>query len=372
MGFYIRKALKVGPLRFNLSSSGIGVSGGITGLRLGTGPRGNYIHMGRGGLYFRRSLNGEGRARRTSDGPHKSAPTPEAVVEAGETTVTSIVDIESRSVLEMADSSSTELLRELSEKQHLTRLFPLAVVGLIALLILIAGLGAPPWSIWTVAVLGVPCCWWAAQKDTLRRTTVILYDLEDEAEQDYSVLHDAFQGLRESSKLWHIAGSGRVLDTKYHAGASSVVRRSETFVTVGDPPLVRSNIQIPLLPVGRQTMAFLPDRLLVFDQGSVGAISYDDLKIRVSSTRFVEEEGLPSDAKVVDRTWRYVNRKGGPDLRFRDNPELPVCLYEELHFSSSSGLNEVVQLSRSGAGKALFSALQTLRSRSRQIGDQSA
>ena len=56
MGFYIRKALKVGPLRFKLSKSGVGVSAGVKGLRLGTGPRGNYVHMGRGGLYFRKSL----------------------------------------------------------------------------------------------------------------------------------------------------------------------------------------------------------------------------------------------------------------------------------------------------------------------------
>src|SRR5438270_3002606 len=67
MGFYIRKALKVGPLRFNLSKSGIGVSAGIKGLRVGTGPRGNYVHMGRGGLYFRKSLNGP-RGAVVSDG----------------------------------------------------------------------------------------------------------------------------------------------------------------------------------------------------------------------------------------------------------------------------------------------------------------
>jgi hypothetical protein len=55
MGLYIRKSLRVGPIRFNLSKSGIGMSAGIKGLRLGTGPRGNYVHMGRGGLYFRQS-----------------------------------------------------------------------------------------------------------------------------------------------------------------------------------------------------------------------------------------------------------------------------------------------------------------------------
>jgi len=36
MGFYLRKSLRVGPLRFNLSKSGIGLSAGIKGFRIGT------------------------------------------------------------------------------------------------------------------------------------------------------------------------------------------------------------------------------------------------------------------------------------------------------------------------------------------------
>jgi len=56
MGFYLRKSVKVGPLRFNFSKSGIGVSAGVRGLRIGTGPRGNYVHMGRHGLYYRQTL----------------------------------------------------------------------------------------------------------------------------------------------------------------------------------------------------------------------------------------------------------------------------------------------------------------------------
>src|ERR1700677_3774572 len=59
MGFYIRKSVKAGPFRFNLSKSGIGVSAGVPGFRIGTGPRGNYVHMGRNGIYYRASLNGQ-------------------------------------------------------------------------------------------------------------------------------------------------------------------------------------------------------------------------------------------------------------------------------------------------------------------------
>jgi hypothetical protein len=56
MGWYLRKSLKLGPLRFNLSKSGIGTSIGVKGLRVGTGPKGPYLHGGRDGLYFREKL----------------------------------------------------------------------------------------------------------------------------------------------------------------------------------------------------------------------------------------------------------------------------------------------------------------------------
>ena len=35
MGFYLRKSVSVGPFRFNLSGSGVGVSAGIRGFRVG-------------------------------------------------------------------------------------------------------------------------------------------------------------------------------------------------------------------------------------------------------------------------------------------------------------------------------------------------
>lgn len=50
MAFYIRKNLRFGPLRFKLSKSGVGVSAGVKGFRIGSSPRGNYVHMRRGGL----------------------------------------------------------------------------------------------------------------------------------------------------------------------------------------------------------------------------------------------------------------------------------------------------------------------------------
>ena len=65
MGWYLRKSLKLGPLRFNLSKSGVGTSIGVKGFRVGTGPKGPYLHAGRDGLYFRKRLG---------ESPHDIAP----------------------------------------------------------------------------------------------------------------------------------------------------------------------------------------------------------------------------------------------------------------------------------------------------------
>lgn len=57
MGWYLKKSLAIGPLRLNLSKSGLGASIGVRGLRVSRGPRGVLLNAGRNGIYYRSSLN---------------------------------------------------------------------------------------------------------------------------------------------------------------------------------------------------------------------------------------------------------------------------------------------------------------------------
>lgn len=55
-----RRSLKLaGPLRLNFSKSGLGLSLGVPGLHIGTGPRGSYVRAGLPGtgVYYRKSLH---------------------------------------------------------------------------------------------------------------------------------------------------------------------------------------------------------------------------------------------------------------------------------------------------------------------------
>ncbi len=56
--------------------------------------------------------------------------------------------------------------------------------------------------------------------------------------------------------------------------------------------------------------------------------------------RFQEEEGVPSDSKVVAQAWAKANKNGGPDRRFANNYQIPVAAYAHLKLKSESGLWE--------------------------------
>ena len=57
MGSYLRKALRLGPLRINLSQHGVGLSVGVTGAGFGMDASGHpYVHAGRHEHYSRALL----------------------------------------------------------------------------------------------------------------------------------------------------------------------------------------------------------------------------------------------------------------------------------------------------------------------------
>lgn len=351
MGFYIRKSVSVGPLRFNLSKSGVGVSAGVPGFRVGSGPRGNYVHMGRGGLYYRTSLDTPGPRSLTPPAP-RSEPT------NGD--VGPMEEIESGCVLAMVDAPSTALLEEFNKKQKLWKVWPLIpVIGFFAFG---ASASIHHFAPLVTLALVILATWLIRQWDIMRTTTVLMYDLEDAAVQQYQKLHDAFDQLAQAGRVGHIGARGNVIDGRRHAGAGAIVNRRVIRPHKQPPKRLVTNIEVASLPVGRQTLHFLPDRLLIVDSAGVGAVGYSELRITNSTTRFIEEQGVPTDATVVGQTWKYVNKGGTPDRRFKNNYEIPIALYEEIHFSSPSGLNEVIQVSRRGVGEALDTARRELAS----------
>jgi len=268
MGFYLRKSLKAGPFRLNLSKSGIGVSAGVKGFRFGTGPRGNYVHAGRGGFYYRASIPSVNK-------PSQKTSNAESVDVDNQKGLTII---ESDDVTGMVDSSAIALLDEINEKHGKISLFPAVII--VSLFILICSFwhfhNVVTAVIFLIAIIGVI---YVKNYDDLRKSVLLFYDFEPEIEAHYQTLHDTFDQISSCSRIWHIEAQGKTNDWKRNSGATSLVKRKAMLLIKGAPPYVKTNISIPIIPVGKKVLYFFPERVLVFDRNKFGAVNYNDLAI---------------------------------------------------------------------------------------------
>lgn len=342
MGFFFRKSVNFGPLRFNFSKSGVGVSTGIKGFRVGTGPRGGYVSVGAGGLYYRASLPGQ---RRSSTAGERRQVTRERPLEFLEA-------VESGDVAEMVDSTSAEILDYINRQLARPKLARpvLAVSGIVVLLAIFLVKSGPVFL--AIFCAGAALSISAYLRDLRDGQVEIIYDLRPEVEPIRERLVRALDEVGQCARVWHIESV--TLD-----GTSSV--RKMSGVRVGSLPGIKTSTPIHSIDVGRQTIFFCPDRLMVYDQRRYGAIAYRDLQVKLSTLSFTETDWVPSDAEVTGYRWRYETVAGNPDRRYRDNSQYPVCRYGLLEFSSESGLREWIMLSHTRAANELVLALEEMK-----------
>jgi len=342
MGFSIQKSISAGPFRFNLSGSGVGMSVGVKGLRIGTGPRGNYVRMGRGGLYYRASL-GPARhnpriANRTVDSDLPSRPAPIAF--------DTMNAVETGNISEMTPASSSSILDEINSKLALWRSWPwLLGTGLVLCAIVASGQGGPPFAL-ALAILTLVITAVAAHWDAHRKMVVIMYDLDDNVITPFKAFSEEFDRLARAGRIWNIDTAGRTGDWKRNAGASHLITRKIVQLSYYSPPGVKTNVALPSIVGGRHNIYFLPDVVLIIEGTRAGAISYGQLAVSWERTIFIEDAGVPRDSQVVGQTWKYVNKKGGPDRRFKNNRQIPQVLYQQMGIQGPGGLQKLLHVSQ--------------------------
>jgi hypothetical protein len=314
--------------------------------------------MGRGGLYYRQSLT-PAKPHYVQSTPQPSQPPPL------QPSIGNPQEIKSSPAAALIDSSATELLKELNRVKKRPDRFPIVVVAGGAAIVLLSSQAAS-WMISLAAIAITALAVYARHSDVLNGTAILNYSLEADAAIEYSRLQAPFRQLAECGKVWHIDATAHTSDTKHHAGASVGMERKETQPRFSKPPKVQCNIDVPVLQTKDVTLYFFPDRLLVYDSAGVGSVTYASLEVEGGENRFVESEGIPRDSRQIDRTWQYVNKKGGPDRRFANNREFPIMQYGLLGFSNPQGLKAVFMCSRGNVPSQFVSAFSDAKKRQRE------
>ncbi|MGO8311181.1 SH3 domain-containing protein [Rhizobium ruizarguesonis] len=278
-----------------------------------------------------------------------------------------MIEVDSGDVMQMRDESFGELLDEINRKAGQLRMSAALFWTAIVIGAIVGFASGGPGLV--LCLLALPA--WGIGKwfDSYRRSAVLYYDLEGDAETAYNQLSEGFDGLAKCAGKWHIEAGGAIQNLtawKRNAGASYLVNRKATTLAYNLPSVIKSNVTPPALSVGKQIMFFMPDVVFVQDGKRIGAVRYSELSIRWQDSRFIETERVPSDANVVDHTWVHPNKSGGPDRRFKNNRQIPICLYESVHFQSDSGVNELVEFSRTGVTATFAESCRTLGSLPRE------
>ena len=342
MGFYLKKSISFGGLRFNFSKSGVGVSAGFKGLRLGTGPRGNYVHMGRGGLYYRASLGHNRNAFKDQRTNRPQPPLPQQVDDG-----LCFQEIESADTELLTDTTSKEIIEDINTKLKKWPFWPFC------LLVAFGGSG----GYIVGAIISALICFII---DSRRRKTFIFYDIDEEMQEKIQLFYDSFAGIASCSMVWHVSEQADVRKIKKcHAGASSLIKVTSIKIKYGTPSFIKTNVLVPHVSVGKQILYFFPDKLFICEKKSVAAMDYNTLTIDACNQQVIEANRRPDDGTIVGKTWLYLNKNGSPDRRFKDNRQIPIYNYSRINFTSSTGLNEEIQTSKQNVGidfKSAFTA----------------
>lgn len=366
MGFRFRRSIKLLPgIRVNLSGSGASLSVGPRGFHYTVGPKGTRVTAGIPGTGLSWSQYTP-YARRVE--PSYSGQSFQGGLTdlADEPIDPNLTTIENAPAEEINKFSATELAPILNAAHHKLRFAPL--IQLLSILVFVAALfHASQMSLGLSALYATTFVPIAIFLDRYRRSVKIIYAPQGPTAQIAHALADSFEDIIACKCIWSIRAEGNTEDWKRNAGATTLSRRKRADVRFDKPTCISGNSKFPALRLGKDEIYFLPDAALIIVGGSVAAVHYRDLEVFYSKTRFIEEEAVPTDSPIVGQTWRYVNKKGGPDRRFNFNKELPICVYGEMSFHSEGGLNCKIHCSNPAAPDRLCRVIDVLHQSSAEL-----
>ena len=335
MGFRFRKSINLGGgFKINLSKHGVGYSWGTKGFRVTKKSRGGGRVTGSlhgTGLSWSRDFGGK---KRKSGANRKRANQSHNV----QTYVSDSYDtqsIENSSAEDMVSDGLEDMLK-LANKTFSA--YRISWLGFWISLYL--GFGFFP--IWVISLAFIIYIIF------LRTNRVISldYNIDEDFRDTVNQRMSRFVNMTKCHKVWRIIQTGNSTGSKYLNDSSNHITRQECKCSNEVPFPFATEEQVASFKMKKETLIFLPDKLIIIQSGKIGALNYEDIDMEIDNAQFVETEYVPSDAKVINYTWEHVNKSGTPDRRYQNNRQLSVCLYGELFLRSPSGLNTFLMFSK--------------------------
>lgn len=172
-------------------------------------------------------------------------------------------------------------------------------------------------------------------------------DADLQIDMKYLGLLETYKNLLTSELIWDITSSVSVDKRATRSAAAAAVTRRAVKFDFGNIDIIESKYDaLHFENANGGDIYIYPAFVAIVDaQKKFGLIDIRELDFNFHGQRFIEEEKVPKDATIVDHTWAKVNKNGSQDKRFKDNYQIPICLYGDIELKCTTGLNEAYSIS---------------------------
>src|SRR5258708_17391395 len=183
----------------------------------------------------------------------------------------------------------------------------------------------------------------AELEEQLRLSTIATYIEVDKEQADlYYRLKDEFAALCDCVSIWDVK-THQATD-KFHerTTANVSVRREKVRFNISGCDIIQWEQTIPHLQNAKGGDFYLYPGFILYRAAreAFSVIEYHDVIGKSSLLSFHEEEGVPSDSRVIGQPWAKSNKDGIPARRFANNYQIPIAQYGLVTLKSDNGLWE--------------------------------
>ncbi|MGP1190660.1 hypothetical protein ACJ8KY_23990, partial [Serratia sp. CY54781] len=188
----------------------------------------------------------------------------------------------------------------------------------------------------------------------------ITFESSDASQRAYDAMVRAFDVLKSSVKKWDITADKAVDQFAERTLATRSVNRHPVAFDFSSTDLIQFTGRAMRFENANGDDILLYPGVAVIPRadGAFALIDLRELQISAEPRGFHEEDGVPSDASIAGHTWAKTNKNGSPDRRFKDNYQIPICIYGNITFHSQTGVTEEYMVSNADAAQAFAEAVK--------------
>ena len=172
--------------------------------------------------------------------------------------------------------------------------------------------------------------------------------LEYEQLSDHEDIPSLWNRLANSDILWQVVGIYELDEnaSKENGGIGLIYERIPVKIRYKTPYYIRANSKVLQIKLDDYSLVILPEHYIIRKRSEVGIIEASTVIITMETSPYAELEYVPDDTEILYRTWKYVNKDGSKDKRYKDNKQIPICNYGLIHLEFDTGYKILLLSSR--------------------------